>query len=106
VSAGDDDNGLRFSLSFCCRASSSACFRRFLEDFGRDRSVARLVDDLVFFGLDSFALDILSVSFPARALKEIELNVFLCSDFDPSSIVFGRFRSLDFLGDDGGGWLC
>jgi len=102
VSAGDDDNGLLFSLSFCCRASSSACFRRFLEDFGRDRNVARLVDDLVFLGLDSFDLDTFSVSFPAKALKEIELSVFLCSDFDPSSIVFGRLQSLDFLGDDGG----
>jgi hypothetical protein len=102
VSAGDADSGFRFSLSFCCRASSSACFRRFLEDFGRDRSVARLVDDLVFFGLDSFDLDTLSVSFPAKVLKEIELSVFLCSDFDPSSVVFGRLPSLDFLGDDGG----
>jgi hypothetical protein len=61
-----------------------------------------LVDDLVFFGLASFVLDTLSVSFPAKALKEIELSVFLCSDFDASSIVFGRFPSLDFLGDDEG----
>jgi hypothetical protein len=109
MGTSDDDGGLRFSLSLRARASSSAAsLRRFLEDFGRDSRLARLVDDFVFFGLldlVSFDLDDFSVSFPARDLREIELNVFLCNDFKPSSVELGRFPSLDFFGEDGC-WSC
>ena len=79
-----------------------------IEDFGRERRVARFVDDLVFFGLldlDSFDFVTLSVSLPAKDFNEIELSVFLCSDLNPSSVVFGRFPSLDFFGESGG-WVC
>lgn len=105
MSAGDDDVGVRFSLSFWARASSSAaCFRRFFADFGRERRLERLVDDFVFLGLSGLgwvALDAFSDSFPCSPFREIVLNVFLCNDLKPSSLVFGRFDSFDFLGDSG-----
>lgn len=62
------------------------------------------MEDLVFFGLlglGSFDF-VLSVSLPAKDLREIELNVFLCSDLNPSSPALGRLPSLDFFGDNGG----
>ena len=107
--ASDEHGGLRFSLSFRARASSSAAsLRRFLEDFGRDSKLVRLVDDFVFLGLvDLISLDLdgFCASFPESDLREIELNVFLCNDFKPSSPVFGRLPSLDFFGEEGG-WFC
>lgn len=45
--------GARFSLSFSDRAASSsfASFFKFFADLGRDKRPARLVADLLFFGL-------------------------------------------------------
>jgi hypothetical protein len=54
------------------------------------------------FGGFSLDFDAFSESFPARDLNDIELNVFLCSDFGGSSVVAERFPSLDFFGDNGG----
>ena len=107
MSVGDEE-GAWFSLSFCDRASSScASFRRFVEDLGRDRRLARLVDDLVFFGLsgrDSFDLCVFSPSpLPANDFNDIVLNVFLCNDFPPS-LLEDRFSF--GLDGNGSGLLC
>ncbi len=106
MSIGDDDVGVLFSLSLWLRASSSAaCFPRFFADFGRERRLERLVDDFVFFGLSGLGsndLGAFSDSFKCSALREIALNVFLCNDLGLSSLVLGRFDSLDFFGGNGG----
>ena len=102
----DEDGGPRFSLSIRARAwSSAASLHKLFEDFGFDSRLARLVDDFVFFGfsdLVSLLLEDFSLSFPASDLRDIELNVFLCKDFKPLSLVFGRLSSLDFFGEGGG----
>lgn len=108
---GEESAGLRFSLSFAVRASSSsACFLRLFDDLGRDRRVAKFEVDFVFFALmepASLAFDCLLPSLPDKDFNEIELNVFLCNDlYPPSSLVVGRFPSLDLFPGDGGGWLC
>lgn len=75
---GEDSAGLRFSLSFADRASSSsACFLRLFDDLGRDRRVAKFDVDFVFFAL---MVDCLLPSLPDKDFNEIELNVFLCND--------------------------
>jgi hypothetical protein len=70
-------------------------------DFGRERRFERLAADFFLSGLESFDLESLSAPFP-KLFNEMVLNVFLCKDFVPSSPVFGRSASRDFLGGTGG----
>lgn len=107
MSVGAGEVGFWFSLSFCCRASSSAAsLRKLFEDFVRESRLLRFVDDFVLFGLvSSFDLEALSPSLPVKDFKEIELRVFLCNDLCPSPLVLGRFPSLDFFGGFRV-WLC
>jgi hypothetical protein len=70
--------GVRFSLSLADRAASSsaAILLRFFMDFGRERKVARLVDDFDFFGfVGEASFDFVgetSFDFPSLLLDSLE----------------------------------
>lgn len=97
---GESECGGWFSLFFAddTGSVSALSFRMLFNDRGLVRSVVKLVDDLDFFGFDSFSsLAFFSGSLPESDFSEMALKVFLCRDLKPSPPSLLRPLSLCFF---------